>query len=155
MIIISENKKQIYSSISNGPKTQQQGIKKGHLYQPVDFSMRLPKMIFFRTHFEIDRSTFRSLNEVSCFEVPVEFFLFEIKLLVYKKNQYCKNIAKRSINIFLPLFVEVKYGQYKIAHKVFRHNEKKRRNIKRMQSLKREGDKKRTIVHCVFLHKMS
>ena len=45
-IIISENKKQIYSSISNGPKTQQQGIKKGHLYQPVDFSMRLPKTIF-------------------------------------------------------------------------------------------------------------
>ena len=145
IIIISENKKQIYSSISNGPKTQQQGIKKGHLYQPVDFSMRLPKMIS-----RLIEALFGHWMRYP----DLKFFHLSSKLL-RTKNQYCKNIAKRSINIFLPLFVEVKYGQYKIAHKVFRHNEKKRRNIKRMQSLKREGDKKRTIVHCVFLHKMS
>ena len=41
-----------------GQKTQQQGIKKGHLYQPVDFSMRLPKNELLGTQFEIDTSAF-------------------------------------------------------------------------------------------------
>ena len=61
----------------------------------------------------------------------MNFFLLEIKIVGVQKSQYCKNIAKRSINIFVPLFVEVKYGQYKIAHKVFRHNEKKKKKYKK------------------------
>ena len=45
-LLLVKTKNKSTQALVMGQKTQQQGIKKGHLYQPVDFSMRLPKTIF-------------------------------------------------------------------------------------------------------------